>query len=80
MSEKIPNLPLKKVEFLRDAGPPATFQVEALKAIMSEVGNLTEEDIFEFFMLITEEKGRLDNGMDRFLTDFLYANKKNLKS
>lgn len=47
---------------------------------MNEVGNLTEEDIFEFFMLITEEKGRLDNGMDRFLTDFLYANKKNLKS
>ena len=30
-------------------------------------------------MLITEEKGRNDNGMDRFVTDFLYANKKNSK-
>ena len=44
--EKIPTLPLKKVDFLRDAGPPATFQAETLKAIMSEVGALSEEDIF----------------------------------
>ena len=44
------------------------------------MGPLTEEDVFDFFLLMTEEKGRVDNGMDRFVTDFIYASKKNSKN
>lgn len=47
---------------------------------MNELGPTTEEDVFECLVMMSEEKSRVDTGVQKFITDLLVANKKNLKS
>lgn len=48
---------------LRDLGPSATVSIEILKTVFSELGPTTEENIFECFMMIAEDRYRVDNGV-----------------
>lgn len=77
---KPPNIIIRKVDFLRDVGPSATANLETLKIIMNDLGPTTEEDVFECLLMMSEERQRVDTGVEKFITDLLVANKKNLKS
>lgn len=70
---------IKKSELLRDLGPYCTFNIESLKTVMNELGPLTEEDVFECLMLMSETQVYVGDAIDRFMTDLVVANKKNVK-
>lgn len=46
MVEKPQPIQPKKADILRDLGPSVTQQLDTLKAIITEIGSLNEEDIF----------------------------------
>jgi hypothetical protein len=64
---------------LKDLGTCATISVDILKTIFSDLGPLTEDEIFECLMYMAEDKYRTDTGVEKFITDLLVANKKNIK-
>jgi CCR4-NOT transcription complex subunit 1 len=71
---------IKKSELLRDLGPYCTFNMESLKIALNELGQLTEEDVFECLMLMSEDHVYVGDSLDRFMTDLMVANKKFLKA
>jgi len=60
-------------------GTCATVSVDVLKTVFSDLGPLTEEEIFDCLMYMAEDKYRVDSGVEKFITDLLVANKKNIK-
>lgn len=48
---------------LKDLGTCATISVDILKTIFSDLGPLTEDEIFECLMYMAEDKYRADTGV-----------------
>ena len=61
--EKSPSIIIKKVDILTDLGTCATVSVETLKTAFSDLGPLTDEDIYECMMLMSSDKYRQDMGV-----------------
>jgi hypothetical protein len=64
---------------MRDLGPAITASPETLRLIMSEFGPITEEEVMDCFLTMCEERIAVDSGVEKFVTELLVANKKNLK-
>lgn len=63
---------------MKQLGPCISFQLELLRNVMTDIGPLNEDDIFECLCMMTEQKARVDNGVERFTVQMLYQTNKKI--
>lgn len=52
VAQRPPPVALKKVDFIRDLGPAITNTPETLKLILGDLGQLTEEEVMDCFLVM----------------------------